>query len=540
MLRSEAARNEHMAQLMITALFFSQSLVGGSACGDGPTDCTSCMAYGLIDGLEGTCVWCEDQQECQVLLSLQKCSNKVRKSTECPAPPAPPAVDSVASWMSHSLEYIGEKTLFEITMPGSHDTLAYDLTAAASEHEECPQIPEEVRHIPFVGDKPRAMAMTHKLNLKQQLDSGVRHIDFRTIEHEGKWKGVHCLVTYNEISVYLRELAEWLAAHPKELIVMVVTKHGNANAEWEAGLNLQNLLNHFTSALGSLIIKAKDNPPKTTKINTYIQLKQRVLIYMQAASSVEPGGTLMMDAKQNDHMYAFPDGIIKPEGYVKWLRSYGDQNKHGQDRWNDVPLFTSSPTDVAFFVQNILGNPCPVPFDYLDEWCPPTLQDIASLTNYYSQRVLEEWYVKGSRKLPNSIMFDLIDHEGTIRTGHDCISGCERYGDMRLRKAKYAMTATIALLNVPLTATGPWVDAMKQQRARFPNDSWCYPKYGRCPDGQFPNKGSPGCSGGCEVWTPPTAADLMKMGLVTGSTSPTSTSMIKFLLGMSFLLSTIA
>ena len=50
-------------------------------------------------------------------------------------------------------------------------------------------------------------------------------------------------------------------------------------------------------------------------------------------------------------------------------------------------------TDASYFEQYIEGlghvKSCPKYFDYLHDWCPPSLLDIAGLSNYYVQRAVE-------------------------------------------------------------------------------------------------------------------------------------------------------
>ena len=96
-------------------------------------------------------------------------------------------------------------------------------------------------------------------------------------------------------------------------------------------------------------------------------------------------------------------------------------------------------------------------------------------------------YLSGET-VPNAFCFDAVDAEGTIRVGHDLIAGGQRKASTAAQHtAKYALTATMALINVPKTANTSWVQSMHALRAKFPLQGWDFELYGRMQLGNLPN-----------------------------------------------------
>ena len=114
-------------------------------------------------------------------------------------------------------------------------------------------------------------------------------------------------------------------------------------------------------------------------------------------------------------------------------------------------MATSSPgwqveaiADITFnpFHSDDVASDCAKQFGIpnMTDWCPPTLQDIGQLANYYKQITLEEAYVNGWG-FPNAIYIDGLDWDGTIRTGTQLLNGRKRdtdhntdaYGASRVR-----------------------------------------------------------------------------------------------------------
>ena len=94
------------------------------------------------------------------------------------------------SWMSDMTRAdsrFGKLSIEDLVLPGSHDTLSYELS---DELTELPVTP------PAVGSLVRSFAVTQTINITQQLDAGIRFVDLRVMKvPDGEWYGTHTVRT---------------------------------------------------------------------------------------------------------------------------------------------------------------------------------------------------------------------------------------------------------------------------------------------------------------------------------------------------------
>lgn len=102
------------------------------------------------------------------------------------------------------------RTLLESTFLGSHNSLTYGWDTGATT---------------FLT---RTLGQTQILPICEQLKRGVRYFDVRVRWEDGIWYGYHTVtnrgVTYESA---LMQFAEFLEQHPREVIVMKVTRYDN-------------------------------------------------------------------------------------------------------------------------------------------------------------------------------------------------------------------------------------------------------------------------------------------------------------------------
>lgn len=93
---------------------------------------------------------------------------------------------TLTRWMGTAINAIGELTLLDLSLPGTHDTLTNDLSLQASDggadgliifaellHNYSRIVPDGIE------DWIRQQSQTQDLDIKQQLDNGVRFLDLR-------------------------------------------------------------------------------------------------------------------------------------------------------------------------------------------------------------------------------------------------------------------------------------------------------------------------------------------------------------------------
>ena len=134
----------------------------------------------------------------------------------------------LASWMAQLSPVLGAQTIFDLALPGTHDSSTADLDLVISDGgiddnaalAEILHVASELHILPStVLEFVRDQAHTQSLSLPQQLDAGMRFIDFRVMKEDstGDWRSLHMLQTKQSARVYLAQVKAWLVAHPGEV-----------------------------------------------------------------------------------------------------------------------------------------------------------------------------------------------------------------------------------------------------------------------------------------------------------------------------------
>ena len=144
-----------------------------------------------------------------------------------------------ATWMGDNAAVLGGSTLLDLSLPGTHDALTYDLSTTVSEAgiDDHPALAAVLHAASAAGVVPEAVgafvrgqAQTQALNMSAQLDAGVRFVDFRVMHTSGDWYGLHLLQTRRPAAAYLSELRAWVDAHPTEVVAIWLSRHGSTSA----------------------------------------------------------------------------------------------------------------------------------------------------------------------------------------------------------------------------------------------------------------------------------------------------------------------
>ncbi|XP_038199051.1 PI-PLC X domain-containing protein 1 isoform X4 [Arvicola amphibius] len=133
---------------------------------------------------------------------------------------------SHADWMSQLCPRLWDVPLHHLSIPGSHDTMTYCLS------RKSPISGSESRLLHLLGQvAPCIMgpmvlrwSVTQTLDVKQQLDAGVRYLDLRIAHMQGgSEKNLHfehMIYTTALVEDTLTEISEWLESHPHEVIIL--------------------------------------------------------------------------------------------------------------------------------------------------------------------------------------------------------------------------------------------------------------------------------------------------------------------------------
>ena len=123
--------------------------------------------------------------------------------------------DFLANWMHHVMPVIQNSTILDLSLPGTHDSMTWDLSETVSDgandlNPTLSWVLHMFKSIFGIGGFIRDQAKTQGLDMVQQLDNGIRFIDFRimyTAAPEGSSFGHHdwyCLVCFDSQSKSIR------------------------------------------------------------------------------------------------------------------------------------------------------------------------------------------------------------------------------------------------------------------------------------------------------------------------------------------------
>jgi hypothetical protein len=127
--------------------------------------------------------------------------------------------------MGQLMPVFGDRTLLDLALPGTHDSLSYDLDLVVAEGGiDDENALAEILHIATelhlvsgaVEEFVRNQSKTQGLTITQQLDAGVRFIDLRVMLTGGDWRSLHFMQSKQTAVVYLKQLRAWMNAHPTE------------------------------------------------------------------------------------------------------------------------------------------------------------------------------------------------------------------------------------------------------------------------------------------------------------------------------------
>ncbi|XP_062330239.1 PI-PLC X domain-containing protein 1-like [Osmerus eperlanus] len=178
-----------------------------------------------------------------------------------------------ANWMSKLPEKLQATTLWELAIPGSHDTMCYDLdqTSPVMEPDTLVKLdqllPSVVRPIIY------RWATTQESGVTEQLNLGVRFFDLR-IAHKPDDSSntlyfAHGLFTHSTVESVLSEIHSWLENHSKEVVILALSHFHNLSVS-----NHDHLVSFIKTLFGSKLLPRQDLPT----LQTCWESKKQVII----------------------------------------------------------------------------------------------------------------------------------------------------------------------------------------------------------------------------------------------------------------------
>lgn len=144
-----------------------------------------------------------------------------------------------SSWMGDHATVLANRSLLNLTLPGTHDSAAYEMTLQVMPGS-LPWPLAQLLQIAAQSGLPLGefiihWAISQDQSVRQQLEAGVRFLDLRAGFNGSHWVTCHSMVGPVLFPV-LVQIAEFLEAHPREVLVVEMTHIYNAGIDLEAVL----------------------------------------------------------------------------------------------------------------------------------------------------------------------------------------------------------------------------------------------------------------------------------------------------------------
>lgn len=237
---------------------------------------------------------------------------------------------SYTDWMSRLPAHKQTTSLYDLVIPGSHDSMSYDLDIHSSIIE--PDLLKKHSRLPCVRAIMRRWARTQEGTILQQLDAGARYFDLRIARKENdpdptRLYFYHGLLTRTDVESVLRSIKNWAEQHPKEVIILALSHFKDFGSnEKQLHQHLINFIkNLFTTKLIPKPMKKEDAPTLQKcwdkKQNVIVSYDYReatklpefwykiVYFYGNGIDPVKVEESLTRDLKVASHMYFFVCGL---------------------------------------------------------------------------------------------------------------------------------------------------------------------------------------------------------------------------------------
>ncbi|KAM3592753.1 uncharacterized protein V6R79_024490 [Siganus canaliculatus] len=129
-------------------------------------------------------------------------------------------------WMSELPPELHNIPLYKLVIPGSHDSMSYDLDVNSSIVE-----PDRLKRFSRIYCARKIMckwATTQEESIVGQLDAGVRYLDLRIARKPNDSNPTrlyfyHGLYTRTDVETVLRAINDWAEKHPKEILILALS-----------------------------------------------------------------------------------------------------------------------------------------------------------------------------------------------------------------------------------------------------------------------------------------------------------------------------
>ncbi|KAM7371185.1 hypothetical protein PAMP_010676 [Pampus punctatissimus] len=166
--------------------------------------------------------------------------------------------DKQSDWMSRLPSELHNIPLWNLAIPGSHDSMSYDLDINSSIIE--PDRLKKFSKIYCARKIVRKWAVTQEETITKQLDAGIRYFDLRIARKPNDTDPTrlyfyHGLCTRTDVEV----INDWAGRHPKEILILAFSNFKGFDRNIKKKLH-SHLINFIKTLFGAKLFLRKDIP----------------------------------------------------------------------------------------------------------------------------------------------------------------------------------------------------------------------------------------------------------------------------------------
>jgi len=187
-------------------------------------------------------------------------------------------------WMGNHYKSLQSKQLWQITLPGSHDSGAFGMSTSRT---GCGDAPEWVNDLPYGVEIIRRYATAQNMDIASQLNNGCRYFDIRPYysNSDGKFYAHHDVVGA-DCEVMLDQISRFLQETKQELVILNISHFCNFgdNSRHNQFVNL------IDSKLNPYLVKEHYENLLTAKFSQLVGSGSRaIVIYNNEYINGKPG-----------------------------------------------------------------------------------------------------------------------------------------------------------------------------------------------------------------------------------------------------------